>query len=177
LTFFLWAVRGGRCFTSTVAPAEPATRFDRACRLGLPPELLDRAATASVRAASARRYLSRLVTELIDPLDTPGYLQVALVEARYSRLSSPLRCGDDFPACGGGEPSLAEDETAQRVAQVLRGPATDPATFTGGGRATGRALSGEGHIVLQDYVEHVAAYAVGIHALCSFVRTCFPAHE
>ena len=35
------------------------------------------------------------------------------------------------------------------------------------------ALDGVGHVVLQDYAEHVAGYAVGVEAVCSFLRTCF----
>ena len=51
---------------------------------------------------------------------------------------------------------------AARVADVL-------APGAWGGR---RPLNGIDHILLQDYVEHVSGFAVGMDGLCAFVARC-----
>ena len=55
-----------------------------------------------------------------------------------------------------------------------------PAAAGGGAGAPARRaacegrgqLDAPGHIVLQDYVEHVAGFAVGMRALCGFIESC-----
>ena len=44
----------------------------------------------------------------------------------------------------------------------------------GRGRAEGAALDATGHILLQDYLEYVGGFAVGMEALCAFFARCFP---
>ena len=159
---------------SALTPSEAATRFDRACRQGLPSSLTDRHAPQDARAASAQRYFSALLRALLPPAMAHAYVADALVHARYSPLGTALRCNDAFPTCdeheqgeqratqfGAARPE--EQAIAVSVADVIRG---------GAGGKSSMALDGEGHIVLQDYIEHVAGYAVGMQALCSFARAC-----
>ena len=89
------------------------------------------------------------------------------------------RCAEAF-ACAGGLATVGaaaraatpeEREVAQRVAAELSGPggacvepAVEPAV---------EGLDGVSHIVLQDYVEHVAGFAVGSASVCGFLGSCF----
>ena len=157
---------------SALTPTEAATRFDRACKQGLPSSLTDRYAPPNARASAAQRYFSALLRALLPPGVRHAYVAEALVHARYSPLGTALRCADDFPTCD--EQEVGEHRATQFGAtrpeeQAIAASVAD--VIRGGGKLS-MALDGEGHIVLQDYIEHVAGYAVGMQALCSFARAC-----
>lgn len=155
---------------SALSLGEQGGRFDRACRQGLPAYLLDRTAPPTMRAALVRRFITSLVHALMPPDEASTYVRRALVETRYAPLDSakPLRCEVPFGSCG-EDPSAyiaaaaaaEEQEVVKRVAEALAP------------RPSARALDGVSHIILQDYIEHVAGFAVGISSLCGFLKGCF----
>lgn len=159
---------------SVVTDSSEGERFDAACRAGLPHGLLS-ARTAADRVAAARRFLRALLRELVPPHEAASFVR-RMYDARFAGLAAPLRCNDKPPA--GCEPERRELDaqaeqaasqqaaaTAVRVARELRG----------GGPTSEGALGPIASMVLQDYVQHVAAFATGPAGLCSFVRACLGA--
>ena len=150
------------CAPRVLRSGDDVYHFDRACREGLPSQLL-RATTSLQKATAASRYLSALLSEFL-PIDEATAFAAALVESRYAPLAAELQCDLQPPCEGGGIADAAaqagaEDvAVARRVAAVLR--ERDPRS------------NGVGQIVLQDYLEHVAGYAVGMQRLCGFVKHC-----
>ena len=155
---------------AVVSRSADGRRFEEACQAGLPDTLLG-ARDADDRAAAARRYLGALIHLLVGASVGPRYARRTIGDVRHAALDAPqMRC--DAPArCGGGggsaadaaaAASAAERDHAARVADVL-------APGAWGGR---RPLNGIDHILLQDYVEHVSGFAVGMDGLCAFVARC-----
>ena len=192
---------------SVTSKPEQGTRFDRACRLGLPRVLLDRTASPRALAAPAQRYLAAVVLATMPNAageDASRYVSRAIAEKRYRPMAADLMCdaGFDGGACAAERVGSAADATgeeralADAVGDVLRGcdrgtlemmeaaaptgVSVWPAAAGGGAGAPARRaacegrgqLDGPGHIVLQDYVEHVAGFAVGMRALCGFIESC-----
>ena len=191
---------------SVTSKPEQGTRFDRACRLGLPSALLDRTASPRALAVPAQRYLSTVVLAAMPNAaggDASRYVSRAISERRYRPMAADLMCdvGFDGGACAAGGVGSAADATGEEralataVGDILRGcdretldmmeataPASAvwPAAAGGGAGAPARRaacedvgqLDAPGHIVLQDYVEHVAGFAVGMRALCGFIESC-----
>ena len=168
---------------SALSRAEEGGRFERACQLGLPASILDQAATATAdreRAAAAQRFLASLLLALMPPAEAASYVHQAIVTTRYAPLDSQaLRCDVVFGGCGLSRASITdvasasaaeEVDVARRVAGILRPSAAAAQPLSG---AAGAPLDGVVHIVLQDYIEHVASFAVGMPSLCGFLTECF----
>ena len=176
-------------------------RFDQACRAGLPSALMDTKSPLPVRAAAAQRFLlGELLRRAVPDGPPTAYVRRAIVEDRFAPLAAPLGCaadadaahaahadaatagaaagggkeGDEMagwcaPPCevglgggglGGGSAGEEEAEIAARVHAAL----------AGGDAST--ALDAVGLIQLEDYVQHVAAFAVGEARVCRFLTHC-----
>lgn len=156
----------------------PGTRFDRACRVGVPSALLAREATREARAHAAQRFLGAVLSATLSPPEAAGYALSAITHLRHRpQLAQALHCDDGFGEHCDADGRATEEERAYAaaVSRVLRGvddaaagdqPDDQRAVDAGG------MLDGVGHIVLQDYVEHVAGFAVGMRALCGFISRC-----
>ena len=84
------------CAPRVLRSGDDVYRFDRACREGLPSQLL-RATTSLQKATAASRYLSALLSEFL-PIDEATAFAAALVESRYAPLAAELQC-DLQPPC------------------------------------------------------------------------------
>eukprot|EP00908_Phaeocystis_cordata_P013113 Transcript_24146.p2 GENE.Transcript_24146~~Transcript_24146.p2 ORF type:complete len:431 (+),score=173.19 Transcript_24146:125-1294(+) len=181
---------------SSMSNLEEAGRFSRAVRAGLPYALADRAAPRAPRAACAHRFLSALLLQLLPaPADAAAYVS-ATIGARHAPLAEALRCdappdaalgldaqcGDAGAAPGGGDAAPFDARPTTPFGRAAAGASDEEQYYAaaaarelrGRGRAEGAALDATGHILLQDYLEYVGGFAVGMEALCAFFARCFP---
>ena len=167
---------------SVVTDSRDGDRFEAACRQGLPAPLVAPDASRAARAAAARRLFVLLLRRLLPAPRRASYVHEAIVAPRLLPLGAELRCDASYDGCAsaaggaGAGAGAREDEPAAdrreaelvgRIAAALAGrsSAVD-------GAAAVETLDGVGHIVLQDYVQHVGGYAVGVEFLCAFLRSC-----
>ena len=171
---------------SVTSQVEIGTRFDRACRVGLPSTVLDRAASPAQRAEAAHRFLSLVVLRAHRGRTADAVASMnSLRRGRHAPLAVPMRCASGWKgecshggrmAAAAAVASREESALAAAVAQVIvRDPArrSSAHTVVDEGEGLGQPLRGAEAIILHDYVEHVAGFAVGMQALCGFISKCF----
>lgn len=103
------------------------------------------------------------------------YVHEAIVAPRLLPFGAELRCDATYDGCAAASGADANEPTAgpqeaelvRRIAAAIAGRSS-----ADDGGAAAVELDGVGHIVLQDYVQHVGGYAVGVEALCAFLRSC-----
>ena len=181
---------------SVATDSSEGERFDEACRQGLPHALLEAATPRAERVRVAQRFLLGALLNLAGPHLSPSpdrphhphsYVRDAILQPRFAPLAHALSCDDAetvavqealcLPPCevaAGGAAAL--DPTvvalARRVLASLAGAPPGGASGVKQQDESAWRLDGVGHISLQDYVEHLAAYAVGERHVCAFLRVC-----